>query len=206
MPQRPKPEIQARIVQAATDRFLAAGYRDASLRQIATDAATSLGNLRAYFPSKDRLFEATCGPVAQTIDLALEQALALPVHGDDAFRQRLDAALVQTVIDFIVIHRPALRLLLDHSGGSSRSGWRDDLLGRYIELEQKRLGAFLEHHGDALARVPSPRVVGLVCRMYFGLAEDFVRGLLDEAELRATVAELDAFRHAGVDAYRRKTP
>ncbi|MEO0601279.1 MAG: hypothetical protein AAF211_07575, partial [Myxococcota bacterium] len=55
-------------------------------------------------------------------------------------------------------------------------------------------------------RIPSPQLVQAICRMYLGSAEDFVRGEIDEAEFRAIVGELDAFRHAGSAVYLEEEP
>ena len=48
--------IAPRIVRAARQRFLREGVEGASLRAIARDAATSIGMIYYYFPSKDDLF------------------------------------------------------------------------------------------------------------------------------------------------------
>ena len=73
---RPASDINARIVHAARDRFLAEGVDGASLRQIAKDAGTSIGMIYYYFPTKDDLFLAVVEE--RYVDLLedLEEALA----------------------------------------------------------------------------------------------------------------------------------
>ncbi len=53
---RPRSDIKARIVEAATTRFCDAGVDATSLRSIAKDARTSIGMVYYYFPTKDDLF------------------------------------------------------------------------------------------------------------------------------------------------------
>lgn len=197
MPQRPKPEVRQRFLAAAAELFERHGFRDTSLRAVAARAGGTLGNLRAYFPTKDGLFEAVCGDVAREVEQAIAAARGLPIPRPSADHVSTDARLVQLVLDYIVEHRDVLYLLLERSEGSARSGWRDELLSAYTTLEEARLRAFVQAHGDRLIRVPSPRLVRALCLMYFALAEDFVRSDLTEEDFRMTVREFDAFRHAG---------
>lgn len=53
---RPRSDIAPRIVQAARKHFLASGVEGASLRTIAKEAATNIGMVYYYFPTKDDLF------------------------------------------------------------------------------------------------------------------------------------------------------
>lgn len=55
---RPRSDIPERVVRAARARFLQHGVDGASLRAIAADAATSVGMVYYYFPTKDDLFAA----------------------------------------------------------------------------------------------------------------------------------------------------
>jgi len=204
MAQRPKPEVRRRFLAAAVEVFDERGYRDASLREVARRAGGTLGNLRAYFPTKNALFEAACGDVADSIDAAVAEAVSLPIHAEEGARQRASGELVRMVVEFTVEHRVALRLLLDRSEGSGRARWRDELLRSYVELEQRRLDDYVRGHRDQLSRVPSRHLVTALCRMYFALAEDFVRGDLTADEFRDAVDELDAFRRAGAAAYNKE--
>lgn len=53
---RPRSDILARILRAATERFCDAGVDATSLRRIAKDARTSIGMIYYYFPTKEDLF------------------------------------------------------------------------------------------------------------------------------------------------------
>ena len=56
-----KEEMEKSILQSAEREFLIRGFKDASMRTIATKAHTSLGNLYNYFPSKSSIFTAVIG-------------------------------------------------------------------------------------------------------------------------------------------------
>ncbi|MEN0063968.1 MAG: helix-turn-helix domain-containing protein [Myxococcota bacterium] len=205
-PQRPKPEVRQRFLDAAHALFEARGFRDASLRDVAARAGGSLGNLRAYFPTKDALFEAICGAVADEIDLAIAQARALPMYRAQTQPRQTDHLLVQSVVTYVIEHRPALWLLLERSAGSARAGWRERVQHAYVALEIHRLETYVAAHRDRFTRVPSSELVRAICRMYLGLTEDFIRGELDEATFRRAVDELDAFRHAGTTVFQLEEP
>lgn len=52
-----KDELKAAIVDEAEKEFFDKGYQNASLRQIAKRAGTTIGNLYNYFESKEALFD-----------------------------------------------------------------------------------------------------------------------------------------------------
>ena len=88
---RPRSDIQPRIVRAARTRFLEDGVDGASLREIARDAATNIGMIVYYFPTKDDLFLAVVEEVYAKILVDLEEALG----GPGKTRVRLHRALVR---------------------------------------------------------------------------------------------------------------
>jgi AcrR family transcriptional regulator len=53
---RPRSDIRPRLIEAARRRFLEDGVDGASLRSIANDAATNIGMVVYYFPTKEDLF------------------------------------------------------------------------------------------------------------------------------------------------------
>ncbi len=88
---RPRTDIQPRIVHAARARFLAEGVDGASLRTIAADAATSVGMIFYYFPTKDDLFLA----VVEEFYAKLLEDLSGALSGDAPVRERLRRAFLR---------------------------------------------------------------------------------------------------------------
>jgi AcrR family transcriptional regulator len=82
---RPRSDIDARIVRAARHRFLQDGVDGASLRNIASDAKTSIGMVYYYFPTKDDLFFA----VVEDIYVGLLADMARALEPDVAVEERL---------------------------------------------------------------------------------------------------------------------
>lgn len=73
---RPRTDIRPRILEAARERFAATGVDATSLRSIASDAATSIGMIYYYFPTKDELFLAVVEDVYGRLLADLEAVLA----------------------------------------------------------------------------------------------------------------------------------
>jgi AcrR family transcriptional regulator len=72
---RPRTDIRPRIIEAARERFAAAGVDATSLRSIASDADTSIGMIYYYFPTKDDLFLAVVEDVYGQLLAELEHEL-----------------------------------------------------------------------------------------------------------------------------------
>ncbi len=201
MGQRLKAEVRRAIVEAARVLFARDGYAGASLRSIAVAAERSLGNLRNYFASKDELFEAVVGETVAEVQRAIEgwQPPAPPSDWNEL--TRVDARAVRAVAAYIIEHRRPLSLLLDGSAGSALEGWADRIFEAYATLELRHLAHVLEQRPGRVARRPSRRLVRALCRMYFELAKDFVRGEISEVTFRATLHEYDDFRLAGLRGF-----
>ena len=88
---RPRSDIQDRIVAAARRRFRAHGVDGASLREIASDAATNIGMIVYYFPTKDDLFLA----VVENVYAGIVRDLSSILGADRSARERLRAAFLR---------------------------------------------------------------------------------------------------------------
>ena len=88
---RPRSDIQERVVAAARKRFRAHGVDGASLREIARDAATNIGMVVYYFPTKDELFLA----VVEEVYPGVVRDLAAILNAEGSARERLRGAFVR---------------------------------------------------------------------------------------------------------------
>jgi AcrR family transcriptional regulator len=82
---RPRSDIRPRLIKAARRRFLEDGVDGASLRSIADDAATNIGMIVYYFPTKEDLFFAV---VEETAGRLLDDLERIAGAGPDP-RERL---------------------------------------------------------------------------------------------------------------------
>ncbi len=73
---RPASDIRERLLDAALNRFAAVGVGAASLREIATEAETSVGMIAYHFDSKDGLFLALARQFYSRLVADLEELAA----------------------------------------------------------------------------------------------------------------------------------
>jgi len=110
---RPRTDIRPRLLAAARARFLAESVDGASLRAIAKDAATSIGMVYYYFPTKEDLFLGV-----------VEQIVEDPEHTSYVDRVR---ALYRRIAHMNGIEADTFRLIIREALSSS------DRLARLVE-------------------------------------------------------------------------
>ena len=98
-----KEDIQEKILHIAEEVFSEKGYKDASMREIASRSGITVSNIYHYFKSKDEL------------------AIQVTSHVDDAYSELEEAYLADTA-------RPAREKLLDFVGRSLEISVSDPVL------------------------------------------------------------------------------
>lgn len=122
-----KPEVRDRIVAAACEEFFARGYDGASMTGIARRARVSTSNIYRYFPDKSALFDAALpDELIERHDELLDERIAALLEPIDA----TDAAT--ELLDFWLEHRLAIAILLDHTGDTTRAGYRHQFVERLV--------------------------------------------------------------------------
>lgn len=158
---RPQSDISARIVTAATERFLHDGVDGASLRQIARDAGTNLGMVYYYFPTKDDLFAAVVERHYAPLSESLAEALA---SGGD--------------------FEPRVRALFARFGAMTDDEFKVmRLVLREAMVSSERLSRVI----DRLLRGHAPALMGLVAE---GFGSGAVDGSIHPVAALITVAAL----------------
>jgi TetR/AcrR family transcriptional repressor of mexJK operon len=136
-------ERRARILEAATELFLAAGYGDTSVDAILERSGGSKATLYSYFPTKEDLFRAVIENVIWTREWPqLEPS-------DDARTVLLEYGVQRMMAVFSERHMALLRLIIAEGQRFpdiaqtyyelGPGGGRDALAGYLRELEQRGL-------------------------------------------------------------------
>lgn len=71
--QRLKEEVKKRILEAGKERFKNDGFEEASMRQIASDAGISTGNIYRYFLTKTHLLEEILNDLENDLKIFLDE-------------------------------------------------------------------------------------------------------------------------------------
>jgi len=138
--QRPKDEIEQKILAAAQEEFCDKGFSRASLRTIARKAGISVSNIYHYFSGKDVLFRRIVDPTLIRIDAQFRH-LELGTEYQNPARWSYESHLprMEAVADFIDSNRKILKLIIFQAHGSSLQNYTDTLIERYARLCLKYL-------------------------------------------------------------------
>ena len=135
-----KGDIQEGILKAAEEVFLEKGYKDASMREIASRAGVTVSNIYHYFTNKDEIFRTILKPV-------LNDLYAM-IYNHDADQMTIDVFMdsdsqkmsVREYIRLVSEHRDRLRLLLFQAQGSVLENFRSE----YTDLMTRTISVFFQ--------------------------------------------------------------
>ena len=120
-----KDETRGMIIEAAKNEFLEQGYRDSSMRRIASKSRMTAGNLYRYFKSKEDLMAVIVAPAYEAIDRVLGELTNHTVSFKnkdfdiDATQEELAEILDRlgdALVDTHKKHRIELNILMMSSG------------------------------------------------------------------------------------------
>ena len=115
-----KTEVRNRILTAAQREFCEKGYEGAAMRDIATAAESSLGNLYRYYKNKQELYAAIVGSV---VDECIERTQRLFDISPSGLERTASA-----MVDFVGENSQVFRLLV-----SGPAEYYTDFLRRFSE-------------------------------------------------------------------------
>jgi AcrR family transcriptional regulator len=130
------------IMDAAMAEFLAYGFKDASMRRIASAAGMSASGLYKHFACKEDMFSALVEPACQGL-------MALFRREENTQRQAIDAGDLsgwdsgrdaKLAVAYIYDHLDAFRLIICRSQGTRYEGFLHDL----AVLEEETTLSFME--------------------------------------------------------------
>ena len=118
-----KDDVRNKIIAAATEEFLNAGYQQSSMRNIAAEAGITVGNVYAYFGGKDALFESIISPVWQS----LNRLISIPVDTQDLMTLPTINQITDLITETFLENRPQFLILMNKSAGSPYKNARAEL-------------------------------------------------------------------------------
>jgi AcrR family transcriptional regulator len=131
MSKNQREDVRQRIVDCAVEEFLLYGYSGSSMRNISTQAGMTVGNVYAYFSSKDDLFDRVVEPARRGIDSLLAMDVGPITNGPGLTVLQISEAIVQVFLGY----RSAFLILMNGSAGSKYENVREDM----VALISKRI-------------------------------------------------------------------
>lgn len=153
-----KQEVRNRILTAAKTEFLAHGFANASIRNIAEVSDVSLGNIYRYFTDKEALFIAVCDNMLQSALTLIRNNFGFTVAELDTYPAALNS--------FFDSYGDEISILL-----KSVSNYRETFISSLVSALSDKLSAYLaEVQPEVSAQIINPDYYKTICTGY-------VRGL-----------------------------
>ena len=124
-----KKERKKKIESAAIDEFLAKGFLNSSMREIAQNAQISTSNLYNYFQSKEKLFyEITDGVYALINSLIRDLTQTERELGLENFFEQVSNLIAVPIRNLIKNHRMEFLLLMEGSKGTKYENFQEEIV------------------------------------------------------------------------------
>lgn len=191
-----KGDIQEKIIHAAEEVFLERGYKDASMREIASRAGVTVSNIYHYFTNKDEIFRTILKPVLNELYAMIYNHNAEQMTIDVFINQDYQKASVQEYIELVSVHRERLHLLLFQAQGSCMENFRSE----YTDLMTRTISVFFQGMKQKYPHI-NIAITGFFIHLntvwLFALLEELVLHHIKKEEMQKFITEYIAFETAG---------
>jgi AcrR family transcriptional regulator len=193
-----KPEVRARIVEAALEVFAERGFTAATMPEIGVRAGVAPANVYRYFEGKEALFDAALPPA-----LAAEHGRLL----DASARSLASLARVaptgtteanEELLRFWLAHRSAVVVLLDRAEGTRYAGYGARFVRRLVALLVAELGVA---EPRAPVTASSRRVLAAIFDGTRRAIVSILAARSSEREAREAIAAFRSYQMAGLAGF-----
>lgn len=146
-----KEEVKEKILASAVVKFKEQGFDGASMRQIASGAGVSLGNVYRYFENKEALFNAIVEPVYKSYikfihdidDLILEEAAHSKESQSDTSNMAEINKIKDKLLEISEEHCTELLIIMDKSVGTKYEEAKQALIALLDKIVSKKFLPFM---------------------------------------------------------------
>lgn len=193
--------VYERVLECAKEEFLKNGYKDASLRIIATNAKTTTGSIYTRFGDKEGLFTALVEPVVnETLQIFCHTQETF--HSLDKETQRIampqySSKGMDQLLDYMYMHFDTFKLLLDSSYGTKYHNFIDEMVRIEVEYTyqyMKVIDCESVKHG-----IVSEDFMHIITTSYFEGVFEVVRHNMKKDEAKKYINMLITYHMAGFE-------
>ena len=174
-----KDSVRKNIYSAAIEEFKTFGYQDASIRNIATNAGISLGNIYRYYKNKEDLYISVIQPLVDSVKEFVENKYF--VEGDSM------QTVAENILDFLVEHDDEIIIL---RRGNTKyykqfSEYLDNVTAEKIEYIMR----------DSLeqSKIKNPDLTKIIARSFLHCMFDILGSTKDKETRKVYVHEIITF-------------
>lgn len=193
--------VYEKILECAKKEFLEKGFKDASLRVIASEAETTTGSIYTRFGDKEGLFQAIVEPAADGMMRMFKSCLKEFQDFDDETQKtemgKYSVTCMDRILDYMYANFDEFRLLLDASYGTRFQNFVDEL----IRIEVESTYQYMEVIGceSVKSGMVTEEFLHMVITMYFNGVFEVVRHGMSREEAGRYVGMLEKYHLAGFD-------
>lgn len=197
MPQVLKPEVRARIQDAALALFADRGFRGTAMADVAARAGVAVANLYRYYANKDALFAAVVpGELAERHRVLLDRTVyALTYLARGAPPPAAAGRASEALLQLWLAHRHAVIILLDRGADTAYADYGARFVDRLVELTVAELRRLRRPIAP-----PARAVLAVIFDNTRRALASLLRSSSDEASLRASITLFRACQTAGLAA------
>lgn len=191
-----KADIQEKILNASEEVFFQKGYKDTSMREIASRSGVTVSNIYHYFTNKDEIFHQILKPTLNELYAMIYNHNADQMTIDIFMNSDYQKASVQEYIDLVSVHRDRLRLLLFQAQGSSLENFRSE----YTDLMTRTISVFFQGMKQKYPHINiaiTDFFIHLNTVWLFALLEELVLHHVKKEEMQKFITEYIAFETVG---------
>jgi AcrR family transcriptional regulator len=194
--------VYEEIIAVAKNEFLEHGFKNASLRTIASKGSTTTGSIYTRFGDKEGLFSAIVEPFATKL-ISIFTKMQLDFN-DFSKTEQIEQMGEYTsqgndyMIDFMYEYFIECKLLLQASQGTKFENFTDD----FICIEEEYTLKYIETMGCELSENPkfTKDIVHMVTTAYFESFFEVIRHNMDKEEAKKYIRVLGKYHLEGFNA------
>ncbi|MDP4178375.1 MAG: TetR/AcrR family transcriptional regulator [Bacillota bacterium] len=142
-----KDEVRDRIILEGLKEFNEKGFKDASIRCIAKNANTSVGNIYKYFDSKEDLYESIIGEVYEKLTGYINQFKKVELNEK---AEIIFYGLMDKILEVFNQNNIELSVLLNRSEGSKYENCKSIFVGFITRIVTEKVEYDLSLQGKIL--------------------------------------------------------
>lgn len=191
-----KENIENMLLASAKKEFLVHGFKDASVRRIAANAGTTIGNFYNYFESKEAIFERLVEPeyrsflhLMENHDRIEEPDWIWETKDMSAWRN----GLLELIKSVMPVFTDGFLIMLEHSAGTKYAVIKEKLVAMAAAEFQK-------HYDEQGIHWADPELTDLLARQFIGGIIWILTKYQSEEKRQSMLAEHFLFYITGVMA------
>ncbi len=192
-----KEDIRRRILRTARKEFLASGFKDASMREIAKKANVGLSNIYNYFRNKDEIFcEILSGVLNALENIMAEHNSSKYISVDIFTSDEYMHNHIKMFVELVENYKDDFKLLFFRSAGSSLEKFREEITVKHTKTGIEYIQLMKQKYPEINGNV-SPFFIHTMSCWWVSIIAELVMHDLSHNELENFIREYMEFGTAG---------